>query len=208
MLAKTKTLTSPAPRTAYDPGSPKWCDMTLNFLQDSYKSITIDTSRFEGYLAELREHRAWEKVPVGNPYGSEDRMLAAELGKRADEIREQLKDIKRKQAEAQNRVRDEEDRKQQRPVGRPEIVYNNSSVVHDYRPAGNSAAAFLRRLRKDRPDIHARVLSGELSPHAGMIEAKFRKPPKPRPKLSRFEQIVKWWPTLTDEQKDEIRRLP
>jgi hypothetical protein len=25
------------------------------------------------------------------------------------------------------------------------------------RPSGNSRAAFLRRLRKDRPDIHARV---------------------------------------------------
>ena len=42
-------------------------------------------------------------------------------------------------------------------------------------PSGNSRAAFLRRLRKDRPDIHARVLAGELSPHAGMIEAGFRK---------------------------------
>ena len=42
--------------------------------------------------------------------------------------------------------------------------------------SGQSAdAAALRRLRKDRPDIHARVLAGELSPHAGMIEAGFRK---------------------------------
>ena len=45
------------------------------------------------------------------------------------------------------------------------------------RPSGNSRAAFLRRLRKDRPDLHARVLAGELSPHAGMIEAGFRKKP-------------------------------
>jgi hypothetical protein len=45
------------------------------------------------------------------------------------------------------------------------------------RPSGNSRAAFLRRLRKDRPDIHARGLAGELSPHAGMIEAGFRKQP-------------------------------
>jgi hypothetical protein len=33
----------------------------------------------------------------------------------------------------------------------------------------------MRRLRKDRPDIHARVLAGELTPHAGMIEAGLRK---------------------------------
>ena len=42
-------------------------------------------------------------------------------------------------------------------------------------PTGTSTEAFLRRLDKDRPDIHARVLAGELSAHAGMIEAGFRK---------------------------------
>jgi hypothetical protein len=45
------------------------------------------------------------------------------------------------------------------------------------RPTGTSRATALRRLRKDRPDIHARVLKGELSAHAAMIEAGFRKKP-------------------------------
>ncbi len=43
---------------------------------------------------------------------------------------------------------------------------------------GNGRAYALRRLRdpiKGRPDIHARVLAGELSPHAGMLEAGFRR---------------------------------
>lgn len=31
------------------------------------------------------------------------------------------------------------------------------------------------KLRKDRPDLHAQVLAGELSPHAAMVEAGFRK---------------------------------
>lgn len=29
----------------------------------------------------------------------------------------------------------------------------------------------LRRLRKDRPDLHQRVLTGELSPHGAMLQA-------------------------------------
>jgi len=74
---------------------------------------------------------------------------------------------------------DAADRLNLRPAHRPkkaESVYNNASNVHaSERPSGNSRAAFLRRLRKDRPDIHARVLNGELTPHAGMIEAGFRK---------------------------------
>jgi hypothetical protein len=71
---------------------------------------------------------------------------------------------------------DARDRANQRPVGRPKTVYNDNGDVHDLeRPSGNSAAAFIRRLRKDRPDIHARVLAGEITPHAGMTEAGFRK---------------------------------
>jgi hypothetical protein len=55
-------------------------------------------------------------------------------------------------------------------------VYNKKSDVH-VRPSGNSRAAFLRRLRKDRPDIHARVLAGDISSFAGMVEAGFRSRP-------------------------------
>ena len=46
----------------------------------------------------------------------------------------------------------------------------------DERPTGTSADSALRRLRKDRPDLHTRVLAGEMSPHAAMIEAGFRRP--------------------------------
>lgn len=41
-------------------------------------------------------------------------------------------------------------------------------------PDGTSRATALRRLRKDRPDLHERVLRKELTPHAAMIEAGFR----------------------------------
>jgi hypothetical protein len=42
------------------------------------------------------------------------------------------------------------------------------------RPAGTTRGRALRRLRDHRPDLHARVLEGELSPHRAMIEAVFR----------------------------------
>ena len=40
---------------------------------------------------------------------------------------------------------------------------------------GTSSQAALRRLRKARPDLLARVEAGELSPHGAMIQAGFRK---------------------------------
>jgi hypothetical protein len=64
-----------------------------------------------------------------------------------------------------------------RPVGTnqySEGVDTNNGIVNR-RSDGNSAAAAMRRLRKDRPDLHARVLTGELTANGGMVEAGFRK---------------------------------
>jgi hypothetical protein len=39
---------------------------------------------------------------------------------------------------------------------------------------GGSATYAIRKLRRSRPDLHAKVLAGELSPHAAMVQAGFR----------------------------------
>lgn len=54
---------------------------------------------------------------------------------------------------------------------------------------GNDRSYAHARLRRDRPDLHARVLSGELSPHAAMIEAGFRKK-RPSQKKSRVDRAL------------------
>lgn len=41
-------------------------------------------------------------------------------------------------------------------------------------PTGTTQAAALRRLRKDKPELHADVLAGRLSAHAAMVQAGFR----------------------------------
>ena len=68
------------------------------------------------------------------------------------------------------------DRAEQRPacLHRDNAVDNINSTV-DERPVGTSATAGLRRLRKDRPDLHAQVLANELSVHRACVEAGFRK---------------------------------
>jgi hypothetical protein len=70
------------------------------------------------------------------------------------------------------------DRRNRRPPGRPKTVYNDEADLHSFgRPSGNSAAA-LRRLERRRPDLLDLVLSGELSAHAAMAAAGFRKQPR------------------------------
>lgn len=68
------------------------------------------------------------------------------------------------------KVLDAIDRVTQRPVGNPHVIGNN---VND-KPEGNTRQQALRRLRKDRPDLHAQVLAGTVSAHRAMVQAGFR----------------------------------
>lgn len=57
---------------------------------------------------------------------------------------------------------------------------NNDNVMIDSQPEqkasqGNSIEYTLRRLRKDHPELHEKVLSNEMSPNQAAIEAGFRK---------------------------------
>ena len=61
-----------------------------------------------------------------------------------------------------------------KPATTVDNVHSYSKSKAPPRPSGNSEEAALRRLSKDRPDLHARVIAGEMSAHAAMIEAGFR----------------------------------
>ena len=50
----------------------------------------------------------------------------------------------------------------------PKVIVDN--VNNNIRPTGTSKDAALRRLRKDRADLHEKVIAGEISAHAA-IEA-------------------------------------
>lgn len=76
----------------------------------------------------------------------------------------------------------------------------NVDNVNVERPTGNSAEQAIRRLRRHRPDIHARVMAGELSAHAGMIEAGFRKPPP----ATALQKIFALLPQLNAAERDEL----
>lgn len=65
------------------------------------------------------------------------------------------------------------DRALQRPVGTNQHTEGVDNI-QGLAPDGTSAEAALRRLRKDRPDPHERVLAGELSAHGAAVAAGFR----------------------------------
>lgn len=55
-----------------------------------------------------------------------------------------------------------------------EIKVRNTNLDSDVNPSTDDKGYALRRLRKDRPDLHAQVIEKKLSPHAAMVEAGFR----------------------------------
>jgi hypothetical protein len=101
--------------------------------------------------------------------------------------------------------------KKREVVNRDNITIDNErdyTAENERRGAhGTSREAALRRLRKDRPDLHEQVLSGELTPHEAMLEAGFRKPTA----TIRLDDMAALVETLkkrlSPEQIDEIKSL-
>jgi len=63
--------------------------------------------------------------------------------------------------------------------------------------SGTQTAAYtIARLQRDCPELHERVLSGELSANAAAIEAGFRKPP-----LTPLESLFKAWDKASEEER-------
>ena len=88
-----------------------------------------------------------------------------------------------------------------KPVGSNQHSEGFGTRNNDTKPSDlNDATYAIRRLRKDRPNIHARVLAGELTAHAGMIEAGFRKK-RPSRRKSALEKILKLLPMLTADER-------
>lgn len=89
------------------------------------------------------------------------------------------------------------------PQGRPE---KNLYIIQDKPkpPTGDYTRAVLRRLRNARPDLHDKVLLGELSPHAAMLEAGFR-PRRTAINLDNLESAAK---TIVESMEpDKISEL-
>lgn len=67
---------------------------------------------------------------------------------------------------------------------KPKGVGDGDSITY-FETRGTTKPNILRRLAEQRPEIHARVMSGELSANAAAIEAGFRKKPSALDTLTR-----------------------
>ncbi|MFJ5785370.1 hypothetical protein [Streptomyces hydrogenans] len=94
----------------------------------------------------------------------------------------------------------------QRPAHIHQDDLDDVDNIH-VRPSGTSKEAGLRRLRKDRPDLHADVLAGRLSTHSAMVKAGFRKRKISVPVSSAEDAAKAIRRNLDPEQVKELARL-
>lgn len=99
------------------------------------------------------------------------------------------------------------DRALQGKQGRRNDLVNNINEVA--RPVGTSSDQALRRLRKDRPDLHAEVLAGRLTAHRAMVDAGFRRAtmtvPADDPSAAVAALARKFgWPAVIDATKERV----
>lgn len=75
---------------------------------------------------------------------------------------------------------------------------NNNMIIRPVQ--GTSLAYTLDRLSREKPDLYAEVVAGNMSANAAATKAGWRK------KLTPFEQILKLLPKLTTEEREELRK--
>jgi hypothetical protein len=97
------------------------------------------------------------------------------------------------------------------PTGNNQYTVEQSGIddnIHNSKdresPTGTSREAALRKLRKDRPDLHEQVVNGDKTPHAAMLEAGFRKPTMTVPKEDIPALARALRNRLTDDQIAEL----
>lgn len=156
------------PKALKTPGSPEWCWQTVQVLREQMRHVSEQWDLADNALRQLREAKAWEKIPPDHPYGSLNAMLKAEVGLTAAAVRNRIR-------EASERARALNGKTVRKAKGGPlsrEDKANLDIVKVSDAGAGNSADYLTRRIARDHPDIFERLQAGEYrSVRAAALEA-------------------------------------
>jgi hypothetical protein len=183
----------------------------MDLLKRSYEMIQIDHRDFETFLHELRSHRAWEKVPIHDPYGSEERMLSGELGEDADRVRNKLASAKTservQQAALQTNRQVLIDRGYvaERHEGLQIVDPKSQKARAERNCVGVMTQIKLDALARHRPDLLEEVRSGRKSAHRAAVEAGIVRERTPFEKIARL--IGRHCAELTPDERAQLKEL-
>jgi hypothetical protein len=111
-----------------------------------------------------------------------------------------LHDLCGKDDEARDVLDKAVQRKRGNQTGNNQHKRGNVDIINiSSRPTGTSKEANLRRLRKSAPELHQKVIAGEMSTNAAMVQAGFRREP------TTVEKMQKLWLKMTPEEKEQFQ---
>jgi hypothetical protein len=192
------------PRDLKRPGTVEWAWQTLSALKRHWVQKKLSVSQFEDILVELEEYHAWDIVPPGNPYGTMDAMLRAEIGKGEEEARE---DIGKRQQAARQAALDNGEPLQPHGTNQHsgEEITNSETVMSS--PQGNAVSYRVRKLRRDCPEAAAKLERGEFkSVAAAERYARGEEPHPPRRVLTPLERAKRNFLKLSKAERRQLRR--
>lgn len=168
------------PRILKDPQSVEFAWQTCALLKTLWQHKTLSAEQWERILTEAEEHRIYERIPPEHPYGSLDAMLIAEIGVDTHDSRAQVL------AAIENAPDNAKSTRGPRESNCDNVT--NRTITG----GGNRRAYLAARLKRDYPDICARIAAGEFtSIRAAAIAAGIITPKTP------LQQLQSWWTKAT-----------
>jgi len=178
------------PRDSKKPGSLPWCWQTLDYVKNCWKENAFSFKLWQEALDEIKEQRVWEIVPPGNPYGSLDALLEAELGIDERTANEEV------QAQARNA-------KALKPAKTAGPGRGNKTLDNIKCFSGTNPSYLTARIKRDHPEILERMKAGEFkSVRQAAIEAGIVKIPTILELLNRY-----WRKATPAEQVQFIKNI-
>lgn len=199
------------PRAHMPKDSTEYAERTVGYFKRLWKSLDTDFERIDQVLNEIDDSKAWEKYPTDKPYGSLDLLLLAEIGESEQSVRSKIQSRKRKRATVEAAKANPEAARDKpgNPTGvnqhterngvEDEKQHNSSTKGH-----GSTNVPYrLKVLRRDHPDIAARLDAGEFDSVAEAERVARGKPAKlPRKKSGPLDILRKAWQKATKEERD------
>ena len=162
---------------------------TVNSMHHALKGGTLGLKEMPGLIKDAIREKVWEgwvDIHTQQRYSQPDfeTFITTPILEGLGATIDQIMALCEKDIEAQQLIQSELKRGPGAPLGNTnnrysskeeDTTFNNVKDCKAKAPVGNTRAAGLRRLEKDRPDLLADVIAGNKAVNSAMIEAGFRK---------------------------------
>jgi hypothetical protein len=190
------------PRVLKDPRSVSYAWQTVSLLKDVYGRREVSLRDWAATLADAERHEIFNRIPPEKPYGSMDAMLKAEVGVT---LQESVSKLAARADETRRHARENPEAAGKHGGDRSEQGAKSKNG-HLATRGTNQASTRIRRLRRDHPDVAARLDAGEFKSVAAAERAsRGEEPNPPRRMPAALGRVLGLLPKLSRQERGQLR---